>query len=118
MLLKYTRTYINIAYGKDDLNIIYNIIYSDSIIDLRAYDSEFIITFINDKYKYNYYYFIPYKISIFGIFRNYRNVKEYKHYRIYYFYINKDLIYTNAEFINYFFNIISFRATLSLVTPK
>ncbi len=94
ILLKYIYIYINVAYGKDDLNI---------ILFIRAYGFGFIITFINDKYKYNYYYFILYKIGIFGIFRNYKSVKEYGDYKIYYLYINKNPIYINGEFTNYYF---------------
>ncbi len=59
--------------------------------------------FINNKYKYNYYYFIFYKISIFGVFRSYKSIKEYKDYRIYYFYINKNFIYTDKVFADYYF---------------
>ncbi len=78
------------------------------MINLKAYNFGVIITFINDKYKYNYYYFIPYKINIFGAFRNYKSIKEYGDYKIYYLYTDKDLIYTNGDFINYRFkyNII------------
>jgi len=52
----------------------YNIIYSN-IINLRAYSFGFIITYINNKFKYNYYYFIPNKIGIFSIFRSYKSAK-------------------------------------------
>ncbi len=51
-------------------------------MNLKAYNFGFIITFINNKYKYNYYYFILYKISIFGTFRNYKSIKKYKDYKI------------------------------------
>ena len=72
------------------------------------YDFGFIITFINDEYKYNYYYSIPYKISVFNAFRSYKSVKEYKNYKIYYLYINKDPIYIDRVFADYRFeyNII------------
>ena len=78
----------------------YNIIYSN-IINFRAYGFGFIVTYINDKFKYNYYYFIPNKIGIFGAFRNYRSVKEYNDYYIYYLYTDKDFIYINRAFADY-----------------
>ncbi len=71
---------MNIAYGKDDLNIM---LFIAIFINLKAYSFGFIIIFINDKYNYNYYYLIPYKIGVFSIFRNYKSAKKYRDYKIY-----------------------------------
>jgi hypothetical protein len=78
----------------------YNIIYSN-IINFRAYSFGFIIIYINNKFKYSYYYFIFNKIGIFSAFRSYRSVKEYSDYYIYYFYTDKDSIYVNKTFADY-----------------
>jgi len=78
----------------------YNVIYNN-IINLKAYGFGFIVTYINDKFKYNYYYFIPNKISIISIFYSYRSVKEYNNYYIYYLYTDKDFIYINRAFADY-----------------
>jgi len=78
----------------------YDVIYSN-IINFRAYNFGFIVTYINDKFKYNYYYFIPNKIGVFNAFRSYKSVKEYSDYRIHYLYTDKDLIYANKAFANY-----------------
>jgi len=78
----------------------YDIIYSN-IINFRAYNFGFIIIYINDKFKYNYYYFILNKINIFSAFRSYKSVKEYNDYYIYYFYNDKDFIYINKVFADY-----------------
>jgi len=82
--------------GRFEYDIIYN-----NIINFRAYNFGFIITYINDKFKYNYYYFIFNKINIFSAFRSYRSVKEYNNYRIYYLYTDKDPIYINKVFADY-----------------
>ncbi len=82
--------------GRFEYNIIYN-----NIINFRAYDFGFIVTYINNKFKYNYYYFIFNKIGIFSAFRNYRFVKEYSDYYIYYLYTNKNPIYINRVFADY-----------------
>jgi len=78
----------------------YNIIYSN-IINLRAYSFGFIITYINNKLKYNYYYLIFNKINIFSAFYSYRFIKEYNDYRIHYLYTDKDFIYINRAFADY-----------------
>ncbi len=63
--------------GRFEYDVIYN-----NIINLRAYNFGFIIIYINNKLKYNYYYFILNKIGVFSAFYNYRSIKEYSDYLI------------------------------------
>jgi len=78
----------------------YNVIYSN-IISFRVYGFGFIVIYINNKFKYSYYYFIFNKINIFSAFRSYRSVIEYSDYYIYYLYTDKDFIYVNRVFVDY-----------------
>ncbi len=82
--------------GRFEYDVIYN-----NIINFRVYSFGFIITYINNKFKYNYYYFILNKINIFSVFYSYRSAKEYSNYYIYYLYTDKNFIYTNRAFADY-----------------